>query len=245
MASPLDEAVDISALGQREFWVIYGKSGSGKTKVLSSFPKPMLYIQIGDDGSNTISDIDGIKAIRCRDVPHLKQLLIAAQKDKKYATIAVDTFSLMVNEWLDENAVQKKKRVTMQMWGDMKVETEEIIKLGWILALDKKVVFTAHETTDSFDGMEDEILPDVRPSVSKGARTYLESMANYGIHTVITSKDKEQEDGSTQTVEVYAAHLAANPYYWTKTQKPASIKLPKIMINPTYSKIMKRLKGAN
>jgi hypothetical protein len=235
----IDKAVDISQLGQRSLWVIYGKSGSGKTKVLASFPKPLLYLRVGDDGSNTIREEEGIKAISVNDPSELRELLLEARLDNKYKTIAVDTFSLIVNEWIDINIIKKKKRMTQQAWGDLKTDTEEFIKLAHILAEFKIVVLTCHEAGDALEGFEDEITPDIRPSISKGARTYLEGMANYGIHTTLV--EKTQENASTSIV--YAAHIGANPYYWTKTQKPSSIKLPKLLANPTYTKIMKKLRG--
>lgn len=237
----IDKAQDIADLGQSNLWVLWGRSGSGKTHFASTFPKPMLYIQIGDDGSNTIADVEGIKAIRADSPGAVKTMLEEARLNKEYKTVVVDTFSLVVNDWVNENAIKKKKRMTQQMWGDMKTDQEEIIKAAWILARTKFVVLTCHEATDSIEGMEDEIIPDIRPSVSKGARTYLESMANYGIHTVVLTKDKENEDGSSETITVHAAHLASNPYYWVKLQKPAHVKVPKAVINPTYSKIMKIL----
>lgn len=238
----LDKAVDISELGRSNLWVIYGKSTSGKTQLLSSFPKPLLYLQIGDDGSGTIAEEEGIKAISVKDLAHLKEILAELKTNKTYKTVAVDTFSMLSNEWVDSNATQKKKKMTQNMWGDLKTETEEFIKILHLLAKSKIVVLTCHEVSDSFEGMEDEIAPDIRPNVSKGARTYLEGMANFGIHTTVITKDKEQPDGSTKEVTLYAAHLASNPYYWVKTQKPASVKMPKMMYNPTYSKILKLLK---
>lgn len=239
----LKEAIDIKELGQRNLWVLYGKSGTGKTHILSTFPKPMLYLQIGDDGSNTINDVEGIKAIRVKDLEHLKNLYLELRLDKTYKTVATDTFSMVVNEWMSINAVQKNKKVTQQMWGDLKTDTEELIKLIHMLSNYKIMVLTCHEVIDTIEGLEDEITPDVRPCVSKGARTYLEGMANYGIHTTVLNKDKELPDGTTKTVTVYGAHLASNPYYWVKTQKPASVKLPKIALNPTYDKIIKLLEG--
>lgn len=239
----IDKAQDISELGQSNLWVLYGKSGSGKTQVLSTFPKPLLYLQIGDDGSNTIADVEGIKALRIDSPAQLKQALEEARLDKKYATVAVDTFSLVVNEWQDANAVKKNKKMTQQMWGELKTETEELIKSAHILARIKVVVLTCHEALDTIEGMEDEITPDVRPSISKGARTYLEAMANYGIHTAVLQKEKELPDGTTKTESVHVAHVGANPYYWVKTQKSASVKLPNAIVNPTYDKITKRLKG--
>lgn len=233
----LDSAVDIKELGQRNLWVLYGKSNTGKTYVASTFPKPMLYIQIGDDGSNTIAHVDGIKAIPIGSVEDFKQLASELQKDKKYKTIVADTFSMVVNEWTQQKVTTKGKKMTQQLWGDLKIEQEELIKSMHKLAKKHIVVLTCHESTDSIEGMEDEISPDVRPSVSKGARTYLEGMANYGIH--LTKVSKEVIKGNT-TKEVirYAADIGPNPYYWTKLQIDPSIKVPARIVNPTYDKFM-------
>lgn len=233
----LDEAVDINKLGQRNLWVLYGKSGSGKTKVAATFPKPMLYAQIGDDGSNTIARVPGVKGVHLNTPADLKTLAEELLKDKHYVTVVADTFSLFVQEWKDQNVIRKKKRMTQQSWGDLATDSEEIIKLMHKLAQKKIVVLTCHEAMDTIDGMEDEITPDIRPSVSKGVRTYLEGMANYGIHT--TKLLKEVTKGNT-TKEVvrYAADIGPNPYYWTKLQIDPSIKVPKRIVNPTYDKFM-------
>lgn len=233
----LDSAVDIQELGQRNLWVLYGKSNSGKTHVASTFPKPLLYLQIGDDGSNTIAHVEGISAISISNVKELKDIAKELLKDKKYVTVVVDTFSLMVNEWTDQNVISKNKKMTQQLWGELKTETEEVIKAMHKVAKRHIVVLTCHESTDAIEGMEDEIAPDIRPSVSKGARTYLEGMANYGIHTTKITKEITKGN-STKEVVKYAADIGPNPYYWTKLQIDPSIKVPKRIINPTYNKFM-------
>lgn len=233
----LDSAVDIQELGQRNLWVLYGKSNSGKTYVASTFPKPILYLQIGDDGSNTIAYVEGISAISVSTVKELKDIAKELLKDKKYKTVVVDTFSLLVNEWTDQNVISKNKKMTQQLWGELKTETEEIIKAMHKVAKRHIVVLTCHESTDAIEGMEDEIAPDIRPSVSKGARTYLEGMANYGIHTTKITKEVTKGN-STKEVVKYAADIGPNPYYWTKLQIDPSIKVPKRIINPTYDKFM-------
>lgn len=242
--SHLAKAIPLHNLTSSNLWVLYGKSGAGKTHFLSTFPRPMLYLQFGDDGSNTIGDTEGIDAIRIESLQQLKEIAQEARLDKHYKTIACDTFSLVVQEWLDSNAVKKNKRVTQQMWGDLKTDTEELIKEFKILANNHIVVLTCHEVTDSIEGMEEEISPDVRPSVSKGSRTYLESMANFGIHLTVLTKEKDMPDGTTKTITAHAAHVAPNTYYWTKLQKPANIKVPQQVINPTYEKIINIMKGA-
>ena len=97
-----------------------------------------------------------------------------------------------------------------------------------------------HESMDSIEGLEDEITPDVRPSVSKGARTYLEGMANYGIHTTRISKEVTKGN-TTKTLVKYAADIGPNPYYWTKLQIDPSIEVPARIINPTFDKIAKAI----
>lgn len=239
----LDSAVSIQELGQKSLWVIYGKSNSGKTYVASTFPKPLLYLQVGDDGSNTIAGVEGIDALPIHSIEELNDVAKELLKDKKYKTVVVDTFSLIVNEWVDEKVIKKKKKMTQQLWGELKTDTEEVIKAMHKIAKRHIVVLTCHESMDAIEGMEDEITPDVRPSVSKGARTYLEGMANYGIHTTKISKEITKGN-TTKEVVRYAADIGPNPYYWTKLQISPSIKVPSRIINPTYDKFMEIIGAA-
>lgn len=240
MKAILSSAVDISEVSSGKLVVLYGKSASGKTKVGSTFPKPMLYVKIGDDGVNTIKKVSGISVIEPKTIAELKQVFEELENDKTYESVFVDTFSLLVNEWKNENVIKKGKKMTQQLWGDLMTETEELIRLAHKLSKKKWVILSGHEVTDSIEGMEDELLPDVRISISKGARTYIEGMANFGIHTVKIQKEViDKATGETKEVVKYAADIGPNPYYWTKFQIDPKIKLPNRMINPSYEKIMK------
>lgn len=240
MKAILSSAVDISEVSSGKLVVLYGKSASGKTKVGSTFPKPMLYVKIGDDGVNTIKKVSGISVIEPKTIAELKQVFEELEKDKTYESVFVDTFSLLVNEWKNENVIKKGKKMTQQLWGDLMTETEELIRLAHKLSKKKWVILSGHEVTDSIEGMEDELLPDVRISISKGARTYIEGMANFGIHTVKIQKEViDKATGETKEVVKYAADIGPNPYYWTKFQIDPKFKLPNRMINPSYEKIMK------
>jgi hypothetical protein len=242
----LDKAVDISDLGQRKLVVLYGKSNSGKTETGSTWPKPMLYVALGDDGSNTIAGKQGIKALPVTGIDSLKEALtdLVKAKGAGYASVFVDTFSLATNVWIDKNVVQKKKKMTQQLWGDLKTEEEELIRLAHELAHHCWVILSCHESTDAIEGMEDEILPDVRPSVTKGARTYLEGMANYGLHCTRVTKTVMQGEEEVEVVK-YAAHIGPNPFYWTKLQIAKDRKVPKLIINPSYDKLMKVVEGGS
>ena len=240
----LDNVIPIGELSQGGLWGIYGKSNSGKTTLISTFPKPILYLQIGDDGTKSISDVENIDVLRIDNPEKLKTVLTELKKNYKYATIVVDTYSMIVNEWQEENIISKKKKMTMQAWGDVLTEQNTIVKQCQVLSQERIVVLTCHEVTDTIEGMEDEITPDVRPNVSKGARTYFEGMCNYGIHTTVLQKEvTNKETGETSIQTKHAVHLGSNPYYWTKTQKPSGVKLPRVVLNPTYEKLVNLIAG--
>lgn len=218
--------------------MLYGKSNTGKTCVSSTFPKPLLYVRIGDDGLGTIARMPGdIRAISIKSVDELNNIFEELESDTTYKTVVFDTFSLLVSEWTSEKVIQKNKRMTQQLWGDLKIDQEEAVKKAQRLSMSRIVVLTCHESKDTIEGMEDEIAPEVRPSVSKGARTYLEGMANFGIHTTKIIKEITKNGVSKEVVK-YAADVGPNPYYWTKLQIDPSIKVPERIINPTYDKIM-------
>lgn len=204
----------------------------------STFPKPLLYVRIGDDGLGTIARMPGdIRAISIKSVDELNNIFEELESDTTYKTVVFDTFSLLVSEWTSEKVIQKNKRMTQQLWGDLKIDQEEAVKKAQRLSMSRIVVLTCHESKDTIEGMEDEIAPEVRPSVSKGARTYLEGMANFGIHTTKIIKEITKKGVSKEVVK-YAADVGPNPYYWTKLQIDPSIKVPERIINPTYDKIM-------
>ena len=211
-----------------------------KTETKSIAPTTFSQKVVPTSGSY-LSEVT-VEAISIESIAELKDLGHELIKNKTYKTIVVDTLSMVVNEWTQQNVTGKGKKMTQQAWGDLKTEQEEIIKLMYKIAKRHITVLTCHESMDAIEGMEDEITPDVRPSVSKGARTYLEGMANYGIHT--TKIVKEITKGNTtKDVVKYAADIGPNPYYWTKLQIDPSIKVPARIINPTYDKFMKIIKG--
>lgn len=243
--SILSKAKPIKDIGKSKMVVVYGQSNTGKTVLSSTFPKPMLYLSIGDEGLNPITNEDGIEVIRIETAVELKQVLDELNKaDSKYESIIIDTFSLYVNVWTHDNIISKNKRMTQQDWGNLKTDTEEIIRLAHKLAADKWVVLTCHEVADAFEGLEGEIAPDIRPNVSKGVRTYLEGMTNLGIHTCRLSKTIIK-DGKEKTLVKYGCHLGANEFYWTKVQTQKGIDIPNIIINPSFDKLMNILNGGN
>lgn len=234
--------VPINKIQQGRLWVIYGRSNTGKDVVASSFPKPLLYIPLGDDGRNSIKRVEGIRTVPkpVNTFSALKKLLEECKEDDKFNTVVVSTFSFFTEEWKSDKVTSKGKKMTQQLWGDLLADTAEILRLCTDIAETKDVVLICHETMDDhIEDMEGEISPNIRPNVTRGARPMLEGLANFGIHCAKFSKEGEDKDGNSTVQVKYGCHIGPNPYYWTKVQCDKSQKIPTRIINPTYNKIMK------
>jgi hypothetical protein len=48
---------------------LYGRSGTGKTTLSASWPKPILYLNIKDNGTDSISDVEDIDVVHIDSIP--------------------------------------------------------------------------------------------------------------------------------------------------------------------------------
>lgn len=119
-----------------------GKPKSGKTLIAASYPKPMLYISIGNDGGGRVimtkyrSDVEKglIKVINLKNDPMVcskiketsceKLLKLLAELRKpdadKFKTIVVDTFAALQDDYKVAMETNKgNKALSMQEWGEV------------------------------------------------------------------------------------------------------------------------------
>lgn len=119
-----------------------GKPKSGKTLIAASYPKPMLYVSIGNDGGGRVimtkyrSDVEKglIKVINLRNDPlvggkikktsceKLLELLAELRKPDadKFKTIVIDTFAALQDDYKVYMELNKgNKALSMQEWGEV------------------------------------------------------------------------------------------------------------------------------
>ena len=119
-----------------------GKPKSGKTLIAASYPKPMLYVSIGNDGGGRVimtkyrSDVEKglIKVINLRNDPSiggkikktscekLAELLAELRKPDadKFKTIVIDTFAALQDDYkVYLETTKGGKSLSMQEWGDV------------------------------------------------------------------------------------------------------------------------------
>lgn len=119
-----------------------GKPKSGKTLIAASYPKPMLYVSIGNDGGGRVimtkyrSDVEKglIKVINLKNDPmvnskirktsceKLLDLLAELRKPDadKFKTIVIDTFAALQDDYKVAMELNKgNKALSMQEWGEV------------------------------------------------------------------------------------------------------------------------------
>lgn len=245
---------------------LYGRSGTGKTTLASTWPKPILYLNILDDGDDSIKDVEGIDVVDITTGEKLQeQILWLAKKANRgklvYKTIIIDTMSqlqtILVNEMgVNKKLAKGKKRpgdfgtLTKQDWGQIAGDLKAVIMD--IRALPVNSVFIAQERVfnggDEEDDGVDQLAPEVgtklMPSVNKDLCASVNIIGNTFIRIKIkVTKDPETKKKTKEIRKEFCLRLGPNEVYTTKIRKPKGIEAPDYIIDPTFRDIMKIVKG--
>ena len=108
--SLLDQVKGISAEKPNKFVVLMGFPGSGKTTLAGTFPKPMLYVTIGNDGGGVV-----LQGYSDNDI---KEISLSTDKDGTSCAKAI-----MLLKELKSNSVYKT--VVFDAWTSVQEEMEQ------------------------------------------------------------------------------------------------------------------------
>jgi hypothetical protein len=244
---------------------LYGRSGTGKTTLSATWPKPILYLNIKDNGSDSIADEDDIDVVHIETAKDLLDLILwcteRAKKGKlKYKTIVLDTMTQLQAILVKELGVNKKlagkgkKRpgdfgtLTKQDWGSIAGDLKAVVMD--IRNLPVESVFIAQERAfnlgdDDDDGL-DVLAPEVGPRLMPSVKDDLNASVSIIGNTFIRVKvSKDKVDGKTvRTVKkLYCLRLGPNEVYTTKIRKPKGIKAPDYIVDPSFKKLKSITKG--
>src|SRR4051812_10069227 len=109
---------------------LYGRSGSGKTTLSATWPKPILYLNIRDNGSDSINDEEDIDVQDINSAEDLQDVILwchkQANKGKlKYKTIILDTITQLQGILVEEMGVNKKLQKNGKKAGDFGTLTKQ------------------------------------------------------------------------------------------------------------------------
>lgn len=238
-------------------FLFYGRSGTGKTTLACSLPKPLLLVDINDEGTDSVSDVEGVYVIQPKSWEELDDLYWSLLEDpSQYASIVIDTITeaqQMVVEEIGEKKGGSKVpgewgTLTKQDWGNVASRLKE-----WITRMKKlpmEVAFIAQERVFNLDDdealIDDQIEPEIGPRVSPSVADHLCAAVSVIGNTFIGEKVKTVKKGTRKTQvrkKEYRLRLGPNSYYITKIRKPKDIEVPDFVVDPTYKSIIEISQG--
>lgn len=228
--------------------LFYGRAGTGKTALSSTFPKPLLLLDILQNGTDTIAKVQGVDVLKVKRWEDLEEIYWYLSKGKgkeKYKSVVVDQITEAQDVCMsyvkgdnDDDVVSKR------MWGEISGEMKKLI-LNYrdLINLDKNVVFLAHErASDGDDAIEDQIDPTIGPRVMPSVAGFLNGAVAVIGNTFIRERFKHVNNKRVRMVD-YAMRIGPHAYYTTKVRHPVGVDTPDVVVNPNFEKIMAIVKG--
>lgn len=251
----------VKDIERRRSFVIYGRSGTGKTTFAGTFPGPILYLDVKDEGTDSISDVKDLEVMEIASLDDLDEAYWWLKENPgEYKTVVIDTVSQLQQIVVEEVASTKKKKstkragdwgsMTKQDWGEVAgILKERLINFRDLSSDDTNVVFIAQDRTFNFEEESDDeqvLAPEVGPALSPSvARTLNAAVTMIGNTFIRMKRVKKEVNGKKKTIEKieYCLRIGPNPVYVTKVRKAKSFDTPDVIVDPSYDDVMEVING--
>jgi AAA domain len=227
--------------------LFYGRSGTGKTALASTFPKPALVLDIREKGTDTIAKVPGIDVLEVSEWEDIeKSYWYLKSKTHKYKTVILDQISQMQDvallHVLEENGKKEGDLLSKKDWGQISGMMKTwLFNYRDLIDTALHVVFIAQDrATTNDDNIEDQIDPSIgarlMPSLAAAVNGAVSVIGNTFIREEYLGKDKERH-------VKYCLRIGPHAYYATKIRRPVDFVAPEFIVNPTFDKIIKIIRG--
>lgn len=233
--------------------LFYGRSGTGKTTISSTFPAPILVLDIGERGTDSIANVKDVDIVPIEEWSEFEELYWELEsKSIKYKTVVIDALHSLQELGINEAKAQNGKNPEDQT-SRRDFQTATNLLKTWLthyrdlVDMGMNIVFLAHDRlTESDDEDEDEqINPEIGPRLMPSLSSAVCGMVNVIGHTFIREETvKPKKVGGKKTKYVhYCMRLGPHGYYTTKMRNPKEFKVPSYITDPDYDKIIAVRKG--
>lgn len=250
--------------------VLYGPSGTGKTTIASTFPGPILHLDIKERTAKSLRGVKGLETISIRTWKDFEDVYWFLKDEDKYKTVVIDTVSQLQDLAIANVLQQRKRKLDGKRagdWGTLKKQDWGAVASDmktWLMNyrdLEMNVVFIAQDRVFKIEEEDEdldveseggniittpEVGPQVMPSVAKTLNAMVDIIGNTFImetyKTVEVMKGKVAKKRKKRVVN-YCLRLGPHAIYRTKFRKPKSTKTVSYIVDPTYEKIVAMEKG--
>lgn len=243
----------VSKIEQPMTVLIYGKSGTGKTALSATFPKPILLLDIREKGTETIADEEGIDVLKVDDWPTFEQAYwMLKDGNHKYKTVVLDQISALQGVCMDQvredEGLEPSDKLHKGQWGSISGMMQT-----WLLSYRDlrddglNIVFIAHDKIkggDENDSGEDQIEPSVGARLMPSVVSFVNGMVSVIGNTFIRERIKKLDMGKKKRIVEYRLRIGPHAYYDTKIRRPKGAgELPESVVNPSYAKLLAISRG--
>lgn len=250
--SLLDRAIPVAEVPTYHAALFYGESGTGKTTIAASYPKPILLLDLKEQGTETIKKVPDVKVLTIESWKEYEDVYWELEQDKVYKTIIHDQVSALQSIGIEhiraEEGMEPNDLFSKRNWGQLSG-----LMQTWLLnhrnlsQRGKNVVFIAHQRTfGGEDESEDEqMAPRVGARLSPSVESFLNGAVSIIGNTFIRERYIQLDPKKPKkTREVkYCLRIGPHGSFRTKIRKPPEGELPDVIVNPTYEKIMRLSRG--
>lgn len=232
--------------------ILYGKSGTGKTTLAASFPKPIL-IDVREKGQKSVKTVKGLKMLAVKEWQDLLDIYwFLKNEDHDFETAIIDTVGnaqTLAIEWVMDKNNKKGKAgdwgtMTQKMWGEVSTMVKELT-LNF-RDLDMNIVYIAHhrvfqqneEDADTI-AIDPYVGPAVTPSVAAVLNAAVDIIGETFIgEKTITTRDKKTGKKEEERNVNYYLRVGPHSSYITKFRNSKETETPDVIKNPDYKSLI-------
>lgn len=246
---PVEELPDILTC------VFYGRSGTGKTTIAGTFPAPMIFLDIGEQGTDSVADIEGANVLKIKEWRDIEDIYweIKEGGPELFRTVNIDALhsmqTLAIIEAKARNNMSPDDKTSQRIFGEASGLMQQwLTNYRDLMDEGIHVNFLAHDkvfSQDTDDDSVDTIAPEVGPKLMPSLSGFIQGQVKIVGHTYISETITKAKIAGQKKNRVinYRLRIGPHSYYGTKVRKSKSIDLPEFINDPDFDKIMAVRKG--
>lgn len=243
-----DRIKPITEMEQYLTMLCYGQAGRGKTVFACSFPKPLLLLDIREEGQDSVSDVEDVDLLAVEHWQDIEDAywMLAAGKTK-YKSVVIDQLTalqaLAMSETRDRLGMKPTDPLSQRSWGNISGLMQTwVFNFRELKKQKLHVCFNAHERLRDAEETDDD---RIAPSVGSNLTPSIASFVNGAVAVIGNAFIRELVDKKAKTRDVqFCMRIGPHAYYAAKVRRPVSAgPAPDVIVNPNFDKILAVTKG--